>query len=149
MRNAPSHHDRSAPSAVATDRVPEARSASRSTRALAMANAAPASTAIGTSTAKKPGGRSRGADPAVDRQQRDTHGEGQPRPGCALRPEVIGHADPEDDDRECKDRRTRRRAESETEDDGGDHDASGSDHGDRPRGGSACVARGPRRRAHR
>ena len=51
----PAHHDRPAPRAVATDRVPAARSVSRSTRAFATARPAPASIAIGTRMTKKPG----------------------------------------------------------------------------------------------
>ena len=99
-------HARPAPSAVAIDAVPAAWSRSTSARALAIASAAPATTATGTRIAEDRRQRASGAEPAEDGQDRDPDGERQPRPGGALEPKVVGKPDRDDRDGDSDGRRT-------------------------------------------
>ncbi len=88
-RTACSSHARSSPSPDATDRVPEARSRSRSVRALAIARAAPASDGHREQGRERWRQRAGRAVPAVDGQQRDAKSERQPRPRRSLRYQVV------------------------------------------------------------
>ena len=130
---------RSGPRVVATDTTPAAASRSRSARALAIARAAPATTAAGTRIANDPG-----TVPAAPSQPKTGSSgiptaNGQPRPGGALREPVVAIADGQDGDRERQDGQAGRHGEEQA--DGGRDDHPDPGGGRRYESGGDGLAR--------